>query len=201
MILLARVRTPPMRAGGGTARREPVMGAFTLQEHDITVAEVHQEPPTWGAVRTRHQVREGCQRCRQRGARRLLRGEDRPLAQGQAGRQAPRVRGEHLVGPGQHPARADALRHQPRARPRLPEHARPPLLHRRLRRLGPQVPDQDPRHLLAAVSRALHAHDADPADEGRTGEPSASRTSPSTTRGPFPQTSSPPASGRGPRST
>ena len=50
------------------------------------------------------------------------------------------------------------------------------LRRRRLRRLGSAASAEDPRHLLAAVSRALHAHDAHPPDDGGTRERSASRT-------------------------
>ena len=55
---------------------------------------------------------------------------------------------------------------QPRARDRLPEHARAAVRRRWLRRLGSEVPAQDPRHLRARLSRAVHAQHADPADEG-----------------------------------
>ena len=74
------------------------------------------------------------------------------------------------MGPGQHPVRRADVRHQPPARARLPEHARAALLLRWLRRLGSEVPHQGPRHLLAPLPRALHAHHAHPADAGGAGE-------------------------------
>ena len=75
-----------------------------------------------------------------------------------------------LVGDREYPLRRAHLRNQPPARARLPEHARAALLLRRLRRLGPEISHQGPRHLLAAISRALHAHDAHPPDDGGAGE-------------------------------
>ena len=75
-----------------------------------------------------------------------------------------------LVGPGQHPVRRADLRDQSSARARLPEHTRAPLLLRRIRGMGPEVPHQDPRDLFAPLPRALHAHHADSADAERTGE-------------------------------
>jgi len=44
--------------------------------------------------------------------------------------------------------------------------ARAAVCRRWLRRLGSEVPAQDPRHLRARVPRAVHAQHADPADEG-----------------------------------
>ena len=46
------------------------------------------------------------------------------------------------------------------ARPRLPPHARPDLRRRRLRRLGPQVPRQRARALLARLPRSVHEEHA-----------------------------------------
>ena len=73
-------------------------------------------------------------------------------------------------GPVNIPLRRAHLSDQSPARARLSEHTRAALLLRRLRRLGSEVSHQGPRHLLAAVSRAVHAHDADPPDEGGTRE-------------------------------
>ena len=70
---------------------------------------------------------------------------------------------------------------QPRARDRLPQHARPALRRRRLRRLGSEVPAQDPRDLRARVPRAVHAQHADPPDRRRARRRSASPTTSSTT--------------------
>ena len=67
------------------------------------------------ALRARDPLREGRQHRRERRAGRLLRRQDGPLAEGQAGRPPSRVRGRRLVGPGEHPARAALVRHQPRA--------------------------------------------------------------------------------------
>ena len=53
---------------------------------------------------------------------------------------------------------------QPRARDRLPQHARAAVRRRRLRRLGSEVPAQGPRHLRARLPRAVHAQHADPPD-------------------------------------
>ena len=82
----------------------------------------------------------------------------------------PDSRSDVWWGPVNIPLRRAHVRDQPPARARLPQHARAAVLLRRLRRLGPEVSHQGPRHLLAAVSRALHAHDAHPADEGGAGE-------------------------------
>ena len=89
-------------------------------------------------------------------------------------------------GPVNIPCDAAHLPDQPPARARLSQHARAALLLRRLRRLGPEVPHQGPRHLLAAVSRALHAHDAHPPDEGGAGELRRAATSSSSTPARFP---------------
>ena len=144
--------------------------SFDLTAHGLTVAEVHHNLPPSALYEHAIRYEKDASIARERRARRLLRREDRPLAEGQARRQASRVGERRLVGAGEHPVRRAHLRDQPRARARLPQHPRAALLLRRLRRLGSEVPHQGPRHLLAAVSRAVHAHDADPPDEGGAGE-------------------------------
>ena len=57
-----------------------------------------------------------------------------------------------------------------------------------LRRLGSETSHQDSRHLLAAVSRAVHAQHADPADARGTRRLRRGRTSSSTTPAHFPPT-------------
>ena len=74
-------------------------------------------------------------------------------------------------------ARHAHLRRQPRACPRLSQHCERLVLFRRLRRLGPELPHQGPRHLRAPLSRAVHAQHADPADARGAGAASASPTS------------------------
>ena len=160
--------------------------AFNLREYDITVAEVHRNLPAQPALRTRHPLREGCEHRGERRPGRLFRRQDGPFAEGQARRQAPRLGSGRLVGAGEHPARRAIVRNQPRARARLPQHPRTPVLLRRLRRLGPEVSHQGARHLLAAVPRAVHAHDADPARRRRNWRRSASPTSSSATPARFP---------------
>ena len=136
----------------------------------------HRSPPqplAERALRARDSFRERREHRGERRARRLLRREDRALAEGQARRQESRLGERHLVGTGEHPVRRAHLPNQPPARARLPQHARAALLLRRLRGLGPEVSHQGPRHLLAAVSRALHAHDAHPPDAARNSRASA----------------------------
>ena len=115
-------------------------------------------------------------------------------------RQAGRRRGEHprqrLVGSGQRQAGHRAVREQPPARDRLPQHPRPAVLCRCLRRLGSQVPHQGPRHLRARLPRALHAQHADPALGGMSWRASASPTTSSSTAASFPPTPRPRGSPR-----
>src|SRR5208337_594827 len=122
------------------------------------------QPPAQRALRTRDTLREGREHRGKWRARRVLRREDRPLAEGQAYRQESRVGKRHLVGAREHPLRRAHLPNQSPARSRLPQHARAALLLRWLRRVGSEVSHQGARHLLAAVSCALHAHHADPPD-------------------------------------
>ena len=144
----------------------PTTASFNLSSHGLTVTEVHRNLSPSKLYEHAIRYREGREHRGQRRARRLLRREDRTLAEGQARGRTSRLEERHLVGAGEHPVRRAHFPNQSRARARLSQHARAALLLRRLRRLGSEVSHQGPRHLLAAVSRALHAHHAHPPDEG-----------------------------------
>ena len=73
--------------------------------------------------------------------------------------------GRRLVGIGQHPGAATQSFLDCRRRAtRVPRGAADGLRRRRLRRLGPGLPAQGPRHLLPGLPRPVHAQPADPAD-------------------------------------
>ncbi len=144
------------------------MNSFSLEQHHLTVGEVHHNLPPSSLVRARHQVRKGREHRGKRCARRLFGSQDGTVTERQARRQAPGLRERRLVGAGEHTVRGADLRHQPATRARLPEYPRPAVLLRWVRRLGPEVPHQGARDLFAAVPCAVHAHDADSSDTGGT---------------------------------
>ena len=150
--------------------RKASMGTFNLEQHQLTVGEVHRNLPPSSLYE--HAIRyEKDASIAENGALVAYSGVKTGRSpEGQAGRQASGFGKGRLVGAGQHPVRRADVRDQSPARDRLPEHARAPLLLRRLRRLGPEVSHQGPRDLLAPLPRALHAHHADPADAGGAGE-------------------------------
>src|SRR5213082_283204 len=102
---------------------------FDLSKHGITVSEVHHNlsPSKLYEHAIRH---EKDATIAENGALVAYSGVKTGRSQGQARRQARGLRGRSLVGPGEHPARPALLRHQPRARPRLPQHARAAVLFR-----------------------------------------------------------------------
>jgi len=126
-------------------------------------------------------VREGREHRGEWRARRLFRREDRTLAEGQANRQNPASERDIWWGPVNIPCDEHVFENQPRARYRLPQHAERLYLRRWFRRMGSEVSHEGPRHLLAAVSRPLHAHDAHPPDTTMNVRTSARPTSSSTT--------------------
>ena len=170
-----------------------VHSSFDLSAHGLTVTEVHHNLPP--SALYEHAIRfEKDASIAENGALVAYSGvktgrspKDKRVVENPASKK------RHLVGAGEHPVRRAHLSNQPPARARLSEHARAALLLRRLRRLGPEVSHQGPRHLLAAVSRALHAHDAHPPDARGTRELRRARFRHLSTRAHFPRTGSRPA--------
>ena len=142
--------------------------SFDLTQHGLTVDEVHHNLPP--SALYEHAIRyEKDASIAENGALVAYSGEktgrspkDKRVVE------QPASENDVWWGPVNIPLDAAHVPDQPRARDRLPQHARAALLLRRLRRLGPEVSHQGPRHLLAAVSRAVHAHHAHPADDARS---------------------------------
>ena len=177
----------PAMAGTVDARKEArargaVMnpGMFSLDKHGIAVAEVYRNasPAFLYEAALRY---EGLGDLVLGRADRVLRQEDRPQPDRQAHRRRARIGDDVWWGNVNIKLDPQSFVDQPRARDRLPQHARPALRRRRLRRLGPEVPAQDPRDLRARLPRAVHAQHADPPDAARSCERSASPTTSSTT--------------------
>ena len=146
------------------------MNAFDLKDHELTVAEVHRNLPV--GTLYEHAIRyekdasiaDNGALVAYSGAKTGRSPKDKRVVKNPASEK------DVWWGPVNIPLDAAGVCDQPRTRQGLPEHPRAPVLLRRLRGLGPEVSCQDPRDLLAPVSRAVHAHHADPAHEGRTGE-------------------------------
>ncbi len=152
------------------------MSSFSLEQHQLTVADVHRNlPPSMlyeHAIRYEHDasIAENGALVAYSGKKTGRSPKDKRIVE------APGVGKGHLVGHRQHPLRGTHLRDQPTAGHRLPQHARAPVLLRRLRRLGSEIPPQGSRHLLAALPRAVHAQHAHPSHAATSWRHSASPT-------------------------
>jgi len=131
------------------------MKTFSLAEYDLNVTEVHHNLPP--SALYEHAIRYEKTRASRRMARSSPIPARRPDARRRtANRQESGVGTRHLVGAREHPCDEHVFEINASALS-IPQHAREALLRRWFRRMGSEVSHEGPRHLLAAVSRPLHA--------------------------------------------